>query len=144
MPYAERTAVPVDRSRAEIERELHRFGADGFGYGWDGGQEIIGFTYKRKNVRMCIPMPARNQYSREEAFQQERRRRWRALAMVVKAKLVAVHEGIITFEDEFLSYFVMPSGETLGQALIPRLEAAALRGELPALLPASNHTPKRD
>jgi len=32
--YAEGTSVPADRSRAEIERTLTRYGADQFAYGW--------------------------------------------------------------------------------------------------------------
>lgn len=139
MAYASRTSVSVDRTRSEIEKNLHRFGAEGFAYGWDAGQELIGFVYKAKNVRMSIPMPARSKFRNDDQFEQERRRRWRSLGMVVKAKLVSVSDGIMTFEDEFLSYFVMPNGKTLGQALIPRLEAAATRGELPALLPEAGH-----
>ena len=137
MPYAQGTVVPVDRSRSEIERQLVRFKAEGFAYGWDGGQEIIGFMYAGKQVRMSIPMPSRGSYRSEESWQQERRRRWRALAMVVKAKLVAVEDGIISFEDEFLSYFVLPNGSTLGQVMIPRLDAAAESGDLPPLLLSS-------
>ena len=33
--YASRTEVPVERSRAELERILHRYGCDAFAFGWD-------------------------------------------------------------------------------------------------------------
>ena len=138
MPYAQNTSVPVDRSRSEIERQLQRFGASGFGYGWEGSQEVVAFTYRGKQVRMTLPMPSPSGYRSEEHRQRERRRRWRSLAMVVKALLVAVDDGILSFEESFLGYFVMPDGQTLGQALIPRLEAAAREGKLPMLmLPAA-------
>jgi hypothetical protein len=132
--YAQDTKVPVDRSRAEIERNLIRFGASGFGYAWQGGKEQVIFTFDQKQVRMEVPMPDKAEYRTDEPFQKERRRRWRSLAMIVKAKLVAVSDGITTFEDEFLSYFVTPDGTTIGQRLIPRLNAAALEGRLPPLL----------
>lgn len=35
MAYASDTSVPVDRSKAEIERILERYGASAFMYGWD-------------------------------------------------------------------------------------------------------------
>lgn len=134
-PYAQDTKVPVERSRGEIERNLIRFGASGFGYGWTAsGREQVGFTYENKQVRILVPSPSKEDYRSEDAFQKERRRRWRSLGMIVKAKLVAVDDGITTFEHEFLSYFVMPNGMTIGEAVIPRLNAAAHEGKLPPLL----------
>lgn len=136
--YAANTTVPVDRSRSEIERSLMRFGASGFGYGWEGSQEQIGFTYRGKQVRLTLPMPSPSGFRTETAREKERRRRWRSLAMVIKALLVGVDDDIISFEEAFLSYFVMPDGVTLGEKLVPRLEAAAHEGTLPRLLlPAS-------
>ena len=32
MPYAARTTVPIEKSKAEIERTLTRYGADRFAY----------------------------------------------------------------------------------------------------------------
>jgi hypothetical protein len=140
--YAQDTKVPVDRSRAEIERNLIRFQASGFSYGWSKGRKAVEFVYMDKRVRMTLTMPARDDWKAREAadlrsddrYDKERRRRWRSLGMIVKAKLVAVTDGITTFEDEFLSYFVMPGGATIGEAVIPRLNQAALHGHLPPLL----------
>lgn len=43
-PYAQGTEVPADRSRAEIERMLIRFGADQFVSGWERDRvAMIGF-----------------------------------------------------------------------------------------------------
>jgi hypothetical protein len=132
--YAANTSVPVERSRAEIERNLKRFGADGFGYGWEGSVEVVAFTYRGKQVRLTLPMPSPTGYRSEAAREKERRRRWRSLGMVIKALLVGVEDDILSFEEAFLSYFVMPDGQTLGDRLIPQLEAAAHRGELPSLM----------
>lgn len=41
--YAEQTSVRADRSRAEIERTLQRYGASSFAYGWQGNEATIMF-----------------------------------------------------------------------------------------------------
>jgi len=43
MSYAENTSVPVDRSKAEIEKTFIRYGAGQFAYGWDGNRIMVGF-----------------------------------------------------------------------------------------------------
>ena len=43
---------------------------------------------------------------------------------MVKAKLEAVESGIATFEDEFMAYTMLPSGESVSEWLAPQLEAA--------------------
>ena len=43
MAYAEKTNVSTDRSRAEIERTLQRYGADQFMYGWESERAMVGF-----------------------------------------------------------------------------------------------------
>lgn len=40
--YASQTTVSPDRSRAEIERTLSRYGATGFMYGWSDRGAISG------------------------------------------------------------------------------------------------------
>jgi hypothetical protein len=132
--YATNTPVTVDRSRAELEKLLQRFGVDGFAYAWEGGQETIGFVYAGKRVRLSIPLPQRESYRSEEAWSKERRRRLRVLVLAVKALLVAVEDGIVGFEEAFLSWFVTPSGQTVGDLVVPQLEDAARRGMLPPLM----------
>lgn len=138
MAFAEGTSVPVERSRAEIESLVLRGGATEFASGWNGESAMIGFTMNRLQIQMRLPLPnkgdksfaytpsgrwRRTQKSRDEAFDQEMRRRWRALCLVVKAKLEAVQSGISTIEQEFLPYIVAPNGLTIGQMVIPKLEA---------------------
>lgn len=149
-PYASGTDVTADRSRAEIERTLQRFGADQFAYGWDGDQAAIGFRLGGRAVRMTITLPSptaagfyqtptgrrRSDTAARDEYEKEVRRRWRALAAVIKAKLVAVEEGISTIEREFLADLLLPSGQTLGDELVPRLDR--ISGGLPALLPGGD------
>ena len=63
------------------------------------------------------------------------RQRWRALALVIKAKLEAVEADITTLEAEFLAHIALPSGATVGEWVGPQLDAVYGSGEMPALLP---------
>lgn len=148
--YAEGTTVSTDRSRGEIESILRRYGADQFVSGWDASRAMLGFRANGRHVRFELPMPNRNDdefrltptgrergaKQRDEAYEAEVRRRWRALALAVKAKLEAVESGIATFDDEFLAYLVLPGGVTVGEYLGDgKLDAAISSGSIPALLP---------
>ena len=152
--YASKTQVPVERSRAEIERTLVRYGAEQFVYGWDRAGAVIGFVVtteanQKRQVRFQLPLPDRTgpeftHHSRgrrtpdaaEALWEQACRQRWRALNLVVKAKLEAVEAGIATFEDEFLAYTMLPGGETVGQWLTPQLDAVYEQQKMPPMLPA--------
>lgn len=150
MRYATRTGVPIERSRSEVERTLTRYRADRFAYGWDAGQWVVGFRAHGKFLKFIVPMPdkkgdgiARSPTGRrrrstgliEKAFDQECRRRWRALSLAVKAKLEMVESGISTFEVEFLAFIVLPGGETVGNWLVPQLEDIYKSGKMPKALP---------
>lgn len=149
MSYAANTKVTVDKSRAEIERTLQRYGASSFAYGWDAGRAMVQFVHDGRQVRFTLPMPDRNdrkftitkqnRYRSEDVayqmWEQACRQRWRALALVVKAKLEAVDCGITTFEDEFLAHLVLPNGSTVGEWTRPQLEDIYNSGRMPELLP---------
>lgn len=150
--YAAGTEVPADRSRAEIERTLRRYGAKAFAYAWeeDGAPvATIAFKLADRQVRMRLPLP--NPESREftvtptgksrtaaaatAAYEQATRQKWRALALVVKAKLEAVDAGISTVEREFLADIALPGGTTVGEWAAPQLAAVYAGASMPALMP---------
>jgi hypothetical protein len=147
--YASQTQVPADRSRAEIERTLARYGATGFFYGWEGNRAIIGFVADNRQVKFLLPLPdkgttelthtpqgrTRTASSASQAYEQAVRQRWRALALVIKAKLEAVETGIVTFEDEFAMFIVLPDGRTVGEHVRPAIRHAYETGDVPELLP---------
>ncbi len=148
--YAENTAVSSDKSRAEIERTLSRYGANRFLYGWDHESAVIAFEMHGRRVQFRLPLPDREdaEFTKTptgrdrsaaqstEAYEQAVRQRWRALALVIKAKLEAVDAGITVFEDEFLAHIVLPSGETVGNWMRPQIEASYRTGTMPPLLPS--------
>lgn len=148
--YAENTSVSSERSRAEIEQTVSRYGASGFMYGWDGGTAVMAFQMNGRRIRFDLTMPDRNsdeftttETGRERApaqaaksWEQASRQRWRALALVIKAKLEAVESGITEFEEEFLAHIVLPNGGTVGGWMLPQVKTAYDSGNMPPLLPA--------
>lgn len=55
--YAADTSVSTEKSKAEIETTLRRYGADQFMSGWKDGQAAIQFRVKAKMVRFVLPLP---------------------------------------------------------------------------------------
>lgn len=150
MTFAEKTTVTSEKSRAEIERTLSRYGASSFMYGWNADSAQIAFDMHGRRIRFCLPMPdktsseftktptgkPRAAKAAEDAYEQAVRQRWRALNLVIKAKLEAVEAGITEFEEEFLAHIQLPNGVTVGQFMLPQIETAYLTGSMPPLLPA--------
>jgi hypothetical protein len=146
--FANNTAVPADRSRAEIENILARFGATAFMYGVQNNRAAILFEFQNRRVRFLLDLPtpaevaktprgrARRASVTTEAHAQETRRRWRSLALSIKAKLVAVEDGISSFEEEFLAHVVLPNGQSVGEWMGPQLEATYTNHTMPPLLAA--------
>jgi hypothetical protein len=150
MAFAENTTVSAERSRAEIEETLRKYGADSFGYMTDAEKSAVVFQYKGRTIHITIPKPDGSKLKRRpgqahnyptdnqraEYVEKENRRRWRALLLVIKAKLEAVATGIALFEDEFLAYVVMPNGQTVGEWANPQIEEMKSTGQMPKLLMA--------
>jgi len=147
--YAADTSVSQDKSRNEIEATLKRYGATSFMYASEATAAMIGFRISDRMVKFVLPMPdpqarefthtpargtLRSPAEAEKAWEQAGRQRWRALALVIKAKLEAVAAGITTIEDEFLAHTVLPDGSTVGQFMKPQIALAYERGSMPTTL----------
>lgn len=146
--YAKGTTVPVAKSRAEIETMLLRYGATSFASGWDRLGASILFEVRQRHVKFVLPLPLPD----DKAFTRDRlnrlrtkeqaarewdsacRQRWRALCLVIRAKLEAVESGITSFEHEFLAHIVLPGGGTVGDAAIPAIAHAYETGQMPPML----------
>jgi len=148
--YADKTSVSVEKSRAEIERILSRFGASQFISGWDQERAYIGFEMKNRMVKLLLPLPrkddkrfeytpgrrrVRGPEQRFAAWEQACRESWRALALMIKAKLAGVEQGVTTFDDEFLAHIVLPDGSTAGEFLKPQIKLAYETRKMPNLIP---------
>lgn len=149
MPYAENTSVSSEKSRAEIEKTITKYGADRFAYGWDeNDRAVISFRMNGRHIKFLVAMPDKEDFSRTaggrrrrdsdakyKAWEQACRQKWRAMYLVIKAKLEAVEAGISVFEDEFMAHIVLPDGQTVGEYMTPQIEAAYSTGKMPPMLP---------
>lgn len=148
--YAKDTSVSSELSRLDIEKTLIRYGATGFAYATESGRAMIAFRLQSRQVRFILPLPdinsdefrftparktERSQKAKYDAWEQECRRCWRALLLVVKAKLEAIETGISTFDNEFMANIVLPGGTTVGEWMTPQIEEAYLTGSIPKMLP---------
>jgi len=145
--YATQTTVSVEKSRAEIEQILMKYGADQFMYGTDREKAMVMFRMHGKQIQFSLKYlpigqfkytPTRQVRSAENqksAWEQDQRSKWRAFVLVIKAKLEAVESGIMSFEDEFLANILLPNGQTVSNFLVPQLENVYEFGQMPPLLP---------
>lgn len=136
--YAVETTVSVEKSRAELETILRRYGAVAFGYMTDDRKAAVQFVANGKSCRFILPVPDGYRYRRVEtaargAWEQACRSRWRSLVLCVKAKLEAVSAGITTFETEFMAHIVLPNGQTIGERFLPEIETALTNGRMPEM-----------
>jgi len=144
--YATGTEVSVDRSQSELRTILRKYGADGLAIAEMRDRAMVEFAANERRIRFALPMPGddelritkqgvrRNATQLKNAVAAEERRRWRALLMVVKAKLEAVESGIVTFEDEFLAQTVLPDNTTVGEQIQPGIQRAYIEGHVRPLL----------
>lgn len=137
--FAAGTSVSSETSKTEIERTVRRYGATGFTSGWQDNMAAVGFVIEGRKVRfrMQLPDPADDKFCRylrgsvayqrdaaaaHKLWEQACRQKWRALALVIKAKLEAVDAGISVIQDEFLSNIVLDDGRTVGEVIRPQID----------------------
>lgn len=152
-PYAEGTSVDVTQSQAEIKKLVTRHGATGFLIAEAEHKGtlvgIVQFMLHGRMVRYERRYPSAKEFaldandrprkpaqidSKREA---EWKRRWRALQLIIKAKLEMVAAGDTTFEREFLADIMLPKGGTVADVMLPQLSEAYENGTMPKLLPGS-------
>jgi hypothetical protein len=159
--YAEGTTVAPEKTRAEIETVLNRYGATGFAYASQqlgaGGRARIEFYANNRRVRFDMVLPRKDEPRFTEnprgypyrprsegkalaAWEGEVRRLWRALLLAIKAKLEVVESGLAIFEEEFLANIVMPDDSTVGAHARPWIAQAYETGRVIGLLPAGPTT----
>lgn len=155
-PYADKTSVSVEKSRAELDTLLMKHGATQRGIMCDDERScaIVAFILRGRQYRLELPLPRIEQFEAEAKknakgwwtftadqrlhrqkllSEQASRSRWRALVLLVKSKLELVRIGASTVEREFLADLVLPGGETLGSRIDTEIHAI-LKGAPPRLL----------
>jgi len=146
MRYAAGTTVSPERSRMEIERILVRFGASEFIYGARPDQTVIQFKFSGRIIRFVLPLKGwqafketpkgrtRRDGAAQAAWESDVRCRFRALALVLKAKLEAVQTGITAFEEEFYAHVLLPNGKTVYEETRKSVALSYERGIVPMAL----------
>jgi hypothetical protein len=146
--YAANTSVPVEKSKGEIEKLLQQHKCQKFMSGVDNESHraTVQFQAHDRIIRFVLTLPdprdpahkkIKNSYLQRSAtgvtklVEQLTRSRWRALLLVIKAKLEAVESGIATFEEEFLAQIVLPDDATVGQWVLPKIAEIYETGRMP-------------
>ena len=153
-PYAEGTSVPVERSKAELDRLLSKHGATqrGMGSDDDAGMAFVVFRMASRHIRLNVPLPKKAEFQKHpdkrtynrvrgrtpeqqhRAWEQACRERWRALVLLVKAKLESIAIGQSSVEREFLPDVLLPNGKSVYEQIKVDIERSYLDGKMPPLL----------
>jgi len=146
--YARGTRVSIDDTKHQIEKVLAQHGATRFGYSTSASEAEVNFTLRQRFIRyrLLLPDPGdkaftytssrRFRRTPEEAnrlHQQAVKARWRALHLVIRAKLEAITAGIATFEEEFMPYTILPNGRTVAEHALPQIARAYELGTMTPL-----------
>ena len=131
------TTVSEASSLLDIERLLRQHGVQTIR--WTSGPDalLIEFTWPYQStelgfrMNLNIPTELDGYELTPPQREKERRRRLRVLLNHVKAKLIAVEEGLVTLEQEFLPYLIGPGGQTLGEVAAVQITSAIKSGEMP-------------
>ncbi len=148
--YAHQTDVTPEKSRADIEAVLKRYGATAFVAGWDEkqGRASVMFTMADRNIRLDIRHPnpkdasvtttpggkLRNYDQRKAVVDQQLRQRWRATVLYVTALCEAIETRVLTVDQAFLPFIVWPDGRTIAEWAEPNIERFVTGGFVPPLL----------
>jgi hypothetical protein len=146
--YASNTVVSVETTQQGIIQLLKRYKAKDYAFGMFGSVAKVTFTFHcGDDVRIMFALfippctDARFQKDakgkpvhpdrRPRLADQEERRLWRSLLLVIKAKLESVAAGIETVEEAFLAQTVLPNGETLSKLHREFIKPAIAAGRMP-------------
>lgn len=141
--FSKGSKVSADQTLGEIRRLLRQFGAGPVVFGDSDDRISVGFEMETRSIRFVVPLPepggevllriansnrTRTRPQTDAEYQQIIRSRWRALLLVIKAKLESVHSEIETFDEAFMAEIVMqsddpryPNGVTMAEFFLPML-----------------------
>lgn len=114
--FAQDTEVTESKSRYEIESNLEKYGVDEYACKKTATESTVWF--KKDGVAFMVTIAV-------SPDAKENRRRWRSLALLVKANLVAIDDNIVTFREAFMPYIVTNDGRSLYKVLSPKIDQAS-------------------
>jgi hypothetical protein len=126
--HYEGTVVPESKSLLDIEYLLRLHGVKTVR--WTTAEDLIriefAWPYQGQElafrIDLVVPTKDRDGYNLVGTKRdQERRRLLRVLLNHIKAKLVAVEDGLVDMEREFLPYLIAEGNQTLGEMVSEQL-----------------------
>jgi hypothetical protein len=133
--FAEDTKVSVGSSQGEIKDRLKAAGASRIAVFEEPEGSSVAFEIEARQYRISVPLPT------GKNAQQEERRAWRLMLLLIKAKTEAIREGATTVEREFLADMLMPNGRTLHETAAESIRIAYESGKMPKSLMLTGPTP---
>ncbi len=150
--YAAGTTVTASNTQGEIMGLLGKRGVQKIATFCEPERFSLAFEHEGIPYRVGLPLPdpddpefseymqgsvkyKRTESAIRERYEKELNRRWRAFGMVIKAKIVAVEEGISTMQAEFIGNAVLSTGRTVSETYAEELGVLAASGQLSALMP---------
>ena len=106
---------------------MRRCGADQFLTGGDSESAVMRFRLAGRHLAFKLPLA-------DAQTAQQVRARWRALLLVIKARMEAIEIGIMTVDDAFLAETVLPDRQTVADFMRPQIALAYKTGDMPPLL----------
>jgi len=153
--FAKDTAVPISRSRDEVQKLLRQWEADAIRWTDDFAQDRVMLEFvwahngARYSARFALQLPNATMLrpsavdGRTRRFSEAKmrklmeargKREHRTLLLFLKGAFEAVEEGIITAEQLFLPFLVGRDGRTVSEVLLPKI-TALLSGGAEEMLP---------
>lgn len=153
--FAQETAVPISRSRGQIDDLLRDWGVTGIQWSDDYQHDRVTLRFiwehdgLRYLARFTVGLPSRAELSKDaidgrsfklnerkldDLMRSRGRQEHRVLLLWLKAALNAVDAGIVSAEALFLPFLEGKDGRTVAEVASPRL-ADLLKGSAERLLP---------
>jgi hypothetical protein len=155
--FAATTTVSVEKSEVELKQTLRRYGVGDIATLSRPGLASVMFSKGERAVRFELEVPPledlmnawieqqypsaaragrvqkwhyeKAQPKAKTQWQQEEKRIWRVLIMVIKAHFEMAEET--GFDTAFAANILLPGGETIAEYMLPRLDHARETGLLP-------------
>lgn len=157
--FAQNTSVSTAKTRAEIEDLILKAGGSRFGTATDteAGKATVFFVLAGRQIMFELELPKVDQFAtkkvgrwrrtvpqspeaKSKAWEQACRTAWRSLLLAVKSKLVAVENGIETFDEAFMAQIVVAddNGRAIrfGHLATKAIADSYVGGRMPPLLGA--------
>ena len=129
----EGTQVAVPKSQDKIRQMLTKHGGARVAFISDPPLEGFQAVVQIDKASYSIKIMARLREKRDA--DQECRRIWRVLYHHMKSIFEAADSGVMEFREMMLPYIITNDGRTVGECILPKLDAA-LAGRPDRLLPA--------